>query len=131
MEENSMSISTICGACNNRFKVTNVTHKKEFIANGNRIFLTYYNCPFCGHRHIVQIDDVFSISKLNEIKKQFVRMSKRRLNDKSISEKQSARFKKARQYLYDYRINLMKQFTGALVHDNETDSDFELRFSMI
>lgn len=126
-----------CEGCKQKFPVTqdqapnSITHKKEFNINGKSIFLTYYDCPSCGRRHFVQIDDETSLNKLKEAKKMFVKLCVAKSKCKEIPQKQSAKFKKTRQYLYDYRMKLMKQFTGALVHDNETDSDFELRFSIV
>lgn len=131
----TMSLLAECEDCKTKFeinsgKATNVTHKRKFNVNGRSIFLTYYDCPSCGRRHYVQIDDVTSLNKLRDCSKQFVKLSSAKRKDKQISQKQSAKFKKTRQHLSDYRMKLMKEYTGKLVHDNETDSDFELRFSV-
>ena len=134
MEENKegMFFLVECENCKKRFPATNdrLTHKKEFVSNRQSIFLTYYDCPSCGRRHYVQIDDATSLSKLKEVSRQFVKLAAAKKNGKDIQQKQSAKFKKARQHLSDYRMNLMKEYTGKLIHDNETDSDFELRFSV-
>lgn len=132
----TMSLLVECEDCKHKFQISSgnsteqVTHKKEFNVNGKSIFLTYYDCPSCGRRHFVQIDDATSLSKLREVSKQFVKLSVAKHNGKEIPQKQSAKFKKARQNLSDYRMNLMKQYTGKLIHDNDTDSDFMLRFSV-
>lgn len=131
-----MSLLVECEDCKHKFEITSgeamysVTHKKEFNVNGQSIFLTYYDCPKCGRRHYVQIDDKTSLNKLREVSQQFVKLSIAKKKGKDIPQKQSAKFKKARQNLSDYRMNLMKEYTGKLIHDNETDSDFELRFSV-
>lgn len=131
-----MSLLVECEDCKHKFEITSgeamysVTHKKEFNVNGQSIFLTYYDCPKCGRRHYVQIDDKTSLNKLREVSQQFVKLSIVKKRGKDIPQKQSAKFKKARQNLSDYRMNLMKEYTGKLIHDNETDSDFELRFSV-
>lgn len=125
-----------CEDCKQKFMVTqdqasnSITHKKEYKLNGQSIFLTYYDCPKCGRRHYVQIDDAVSLNKLKEVSRQFVKLAVLKKRGKEIPQKQSAKFKKARQNLSDYRMNLMKEYTGKLLHDNETDSDFELRFSV-
>lgn len=132
----TMSLLVECEDCHKKFPVTSgeaiqaVTHKREFVVDGRSIFLTYYDCPKCGRRHYVQIDDKRSLDMLKEVSRQFVRLSVKKKQDKDIPQKQSAKFKKARQNLSDYRTNLMKEYTGKLLHDNETDSDFELRFSV-
>ncbi len=136
IDRETMSLLVECEDCKEKFRIATgneantVTHKKEFNVNGQSIFLTYYDCPKCGRRHYVQIDDRVSLNKLREVSQQFVKLSVAKRKGKEIPQKQSAKFKKTRQYLSDYRINLMKQYTGKLLHDNETDSDFTLRFSV-
>lgn len=135
-ENKAMSLLVECEDCKQKFEVSSgesagkVNHKKEFNVNGKSIFLTYYDCLSCGRRHYVQIDDKTSLNKLREVSQQFVKLSVAKRKGKEIPQKQSAKFKKARQHLSDYRMNLMKQYTGKLIHDNETDSDFVLRFSI-
>lgn len=136
IDRETMSLLVECEDCKEKFRITSdnavnaVTHKKEFSVNGQSIFLTYYDCPKCDRRHYVQIDDKRSLDMLKEVSRQFVRLSVKKKQDKEIPQKQSAKFKKARQNLSDYRMNLMKEYTGKLLHDNETDSDFVLRFSV-
>lgn len=136
IDKETMSLLVECEDCKMKFRISAgeavnaVTHKKEFNVNGQSIFLTYYDCPSCGRRHYVQIDDKTSLNKLREVSQQFVKLSIAKKRGKDIPQKQSAKFKKARQNLSDYRMNLMKEYTGKLIHDNETDSDFELRFSV-
>jgi len=136
INQERMSLMVECEDCKQKFKITlgeathSITYKKEFNVNGQSIFLTYYDCPKCGRRHYVQIDDRTSLNKLKEVSQQFVKLSIAKRKGKKIPQKQSAKFKKTRQCLSDYRMNLMKQYTGKLIHDNETDSDFVLRFSV-
>ena len=136
IDRETMLLLVECEDCKEKFQITAgnavnaVTHKKEFNVNGQSIFLTYYDCPKCGRRHYVQIDDKRSLDMLKEVSRQFVRLSVKKKKGKEIPRKQSTKFKKARQNLSDYRMNLMKEYTGKLLHDNETDSDFELRFSV-
>ena len=136
IDRETMSLLVECEDCKEKFRITTgdtvntVTHKKEFNVNGRSIFLTYYDCPSCGRRHYVQIDDAVSLNKLKEVSRQFVKLSVLKKKGKDIPQKQSAKFKKARQNLSDYRMNLVKGYTGKLLHDNETDSDFELWFSV-
>lgn len=125
-----------CEDCKQKFPIAqeqeqkSLTHKKEFKINGRSIFLTYYDCPVCGRRHFVQIDDKVSLNKLNDNKQMFIELSIAKSKGKEISKKQLAKFKKARLDLSNYRIKLMKQHTGKSIYDGETDSNFVLRFSM-
>lgn len=124
-----------CEDCKQKFPVTqdqapnSLTHKKEFKVNGQSIFLTYYDCPHCGRRHFVQIDDESSLQELVRVKNEFIRLATKRQKGKSIPKKQSEKFKKSRQHLSDYRTNLMKEFTGKVAID-ETGTEYTLRFSV-
>ncbi len=124
-----------CEDCKNKFPVTrdqapnSLTHKKEFISNGQSIFLTYYDCPHCGKRHFVQIDDTSSLQELVRLTNEFKSLMVKRQKGKTISKKQSDKFKKSRQHLSDYRMNLMKEFTGKLAID-ATGVEYTLRFSV-
>lgn len=136
IDRETMSLLVECEDCHKKFAVTSgeainaVTHKREFVAEGQSIFLTYYDCPKCGRRHYVQIDDKRSLDMLKDVSRQFVRLSAKRKQDKNIPQKQLDKFKKNRQHLADYRMGLMKTFTGKSLHDDETDADFILRFSV-
>lgn len=137
-ENKSISLMVVCEDCKNKFQIcsgeidgqANFKYKKEFNINGKSIFLTYYDCPSCGRRHYVQIDDAVSLNKLKEVKTMFIKLSIAKKEGKEISQRQSVKFKKARQYLSDYRIKLMKEYTGKSIRDDETDSNFVLRFSV-
>lgn len=131
-----MELWVECESCKKKFVVTqgmgpnSLTSKKEFKVNGQSIFLTYYDCPSCDRRHYVQIDDLASLSKLKEVTKEFTKLSILMKKGKSVSRKQSANFKKIRKDLSDYRIKLMKEYTDRVIHNDETNSDFVLRFSV-
>ena len=124
-----------CKDCKKKFPVTqdqapnSLTHKKEFTSNGQSIFLTYYDCPHCGKRHFVQIDDTSSLQELVRVTNEFKSLMIKRQRGKTVSKKQSDKFKKSRQHLSDYRMNLMKQFTGKLATD-ETGAEYVLRFNI-
>lgn len=125
-----------CEDCGKRFPVSqeeapnSLTHKKEFTIMGESIFLTYYDCPSCGRRHYVQIDDVTSLQELTRIKNEFIKLSLKRRKGKPISRKQSENFKKARQHLAEHRNGLMQKYTGAHVINENAGCFEELRFSI-
>ena len=134
-EEKGTSLMLVeCEDCKIKFEIfgdkNTVAHKKEFKIGDESIFLTYYDCPKCGRRHFVQVDNATSLSKLNEVKKQFVKLAIAKKKDKEISKKQSARFNNAREDLSKYRIKLMKKYSNKFVCDMETNTTFELRFSV-
>lgn len=131
----SLNLMFQCENCKKHFPISideapnSINHKKEFEVNGQSIFLTYYDCPDCGKRHFVQIDDVKSLQELTKIKQQFVAFAVARKKGNSIPRKKSEKFKKARQDLSIYRTNLMKEFTGKTITD-ESGNVYELRFSV-
>lgn len=135
-DKETMSLLVECEDCKEKFRISAdnainaVTHKKEFVVNGKSIFLTYYDCPSCGRRHFVQIDNAITLRKLRDVSKQFAKLMIAKRKGKQISKEQSENFKKARNNLTKSRMILMKEYTGKLIHDNETDSDFVLRFSI-
>jgi len=126
-----LSFLAKCEDCGEGFNVTkDILKNREFYVNEQSIFLTYYDCPHCGRRHFVQIDDKVSKQKLATISVKFAKIAAAKRKGKDISKKQSEIFKKSRQDLSDYRMTLMKEFTGKLVYDGETGARFELRFSV-
>ena len=135
-KENQLSLMVECEDCKQKFAIgpeqapNSVTNKKKYEIDGQSIFLTYYDCPSCGRRHFVQIDDPSSLAVLRETKMQFVKLATKRKQGKEIAKKQSDRFGKTRKHLSNYRLNLMKKYTGKSVYDEATDSWFVLRFSV-
>lgn len=129
------SILFQCEDCGKRFPVSqdqapnSLTHKKEFKSNGQSIFLTYYDCPSCGRRHFVQIDDEKSLQELTRVQNEFIRLSVRKRKGKTISKRQSENFKKSRQHLAEYRTKLMEGYTDKSAID-ETGMEYILRFSI-
>lgn len=136
MSNEQINLFVECENCKERFNIVSgnkqntITHKKEFSINGKSIFLTYYDCPRCGRRHFVQIDNAITLSFLRDVSKQFTKFMIAKHKGEKIPKEQSESFKKARNNLAKNRMILMKEYTGKLIHDNETDSDFVLRFSV-
>lgn len=124
-----------CEDCKERFSVSqeqgpnSLTHKKEFKSNGQSIFLTYYDCPSCGRRHFVQIDDESSLQELVRVTNEFYKLAAMRKRGKKISKRQSENFKKSRQHLAEYRMKLMEGYTDKSAVD-ETGMEYILRFSI-
>lgn len=136
MESNKMMLMVECEDCQHKFGVgqeaapNDIQHKRKYEVNGQSIYLTYYDCPKCGRRHFVQIDSNYTLDMLKNVTKQFAKLSVMKRQGKHIPQKQSDKFKRARQHLAESRTNLMKKYTGVSVHDEATDSDFVLRFSV-
>lgn len=135
-KENQLTLMVECEECKQKFAIgteqapNSITNKKKYEVDGKSIFLTYYDCPSCGRRHFVQIDDQSSLAVLRETKMQFVKLATKRKQGKEITKKQSDRFSKTRKHLSSYRLGLMQKYTGKSIYDEATDSYFVLRFSV-
>lgn len=123
-----------CESCSNKFYLGNDGVKINYdvpfkTIDGRSIFITYYDCPECGRRHYVQVDNV----RTNQIKKEafimFRKLSKKRLSDKDIPVQQNEKFKKLNKKLEDYRFNLKKEFNNQMVVSTD-GKEVELHFSM-
>lgn len=131
-----LSLMVECEECKMQFNISSqdaincVKHKKEYKINERSIFLTYYDCPNCGKRHFVQIDDDYTLKILKDVKKIFTKMAANRVKNKIVPKSQSDKYKRQIKHLRSCRNKLMKEFTGVILHDDETDTSFELRFSV-
>lgn len=126
-----------CEDCKHHFQISSdekvgikVNHKKEFCVDDDVVYLTYYDCPKCHRRHIVQIDDELSLKELKDVSDMFTRLFILKKKNGNVSKKQSAKYKKAIKHLSETRRNLMTKYSGKIVYDPETDSDVELKFSI-
>lgn len=135
-DASGLSLMVECEECGTKFRISSqeaighVQHKKEYQAKGRSIFLTYYDCPSCGRRHFVQIDDNQTLEILKVNQRMFTKLAVKRAKDKPIPKSQSDKYKKQTKHLRNCRMELMKEFTGVILHDDETDTSFELRFSI-
>lgn len=134
VDRETMSLFVECEDCKHKFSISaneaayQVTHKKKYNVDGTDIFLTYYDCPECGRRHFVQIDNAFTLVQLQKVTSMFGKLSAMKKKDQVIPQKQSDKFKKARKHLANNRMTLMKRYTGVTIQDG--NESFELRFSV-
>lgn len=131
--KNLLSIQAECEDCKNNFTVNanNLVYQKEFydIEFGNQIFLTYYDCPKCGRRHFVQVDDTSTINLSVRTKGQFKKMAKKQINTGKVTQNQNESLKYVREQTRLGRENLMQCYQGREVKDKDGNS-YELRFSV-
>lgn len=134
MKDEALSLMVECEECHKKFSIavntSSVTHKREFRVDGRSIYLTYYDCPNCSRRHFVQIDDDKSLELLKVNKRQFTHNAALKSNRKKIRKKKVDQYKRVKRQLSNYRIELMKEFTGKVIYDDEKGLNFELRFSI-
>lgn len=101
-----------CVQCKAKFQVdaSNVK-KKEFEAqDGNRVWLTYYDCPECGRRHYVQIDSVETNGILVNLAKQMGKIAALKKKGLRVSKKQRTDFEETKRHLTELRNELMKHY---------------------
>ena len=123
-----MQFIETCKHCGRSLELNDVLQNKKFMKDGKSIQLTYYDCQHCGERIFVQIDDDTSLAMLDSIKKTFTRFIFRKRNGKKISGKENSKFAEARAALVRYRADLMREYTGKSVHDEENKAEYVLRF---
>ena len=58
-------------------------------------------------------------------------MADAKTKGRAISKKQSAKFERARKHLRESRAELMKKYDGEYIFDDETKTNFVLRFSTV
>ena len=127
-----MNVKAICQRCKEAFNVSeeNLVYQKEFMYDGQSIFLTYFDCPKCGRRHFVQIDDQKSKELLERCKRDFVSLSiAKSKGHKAIKKNRKKKFDAERKYLSEFRNKLAKEYSGRQVVDLETGNTFVLLFS--
>lgn len=117
-----------CKRCGESLELNSVLQSKNFMKDGKSIRLTYFDCPRCGERCFVQIDDDTSLAMLDSVRKTFVKFTYRKKRGKKIPKKENSKFAEARANLGLYRTNLMKEYTGKTVCDNENNREYILRF---
>ena len=127
-----MNVKAKCQRCKESFNVSeeNLVYQKEFMYDGQSIFLTYFDCPKCGRRHFVQIDDQKSKELLERCKRDFVSLSiAKSKGHKVIKNNRKKKFDAERKYLSELRNELVKEYSGRQVMDLETGNIFVLLFS--
>lgn len=130
-----LSFMAECEECKANIKIASddvsVTHKREFYTeDGRTLYLTYYDCPVCGKRHFVQVDDERSLKMLEENKKQFFHNAALKTTGKKLRKKKVDQYKSTKTHLANYRTILMKELSGIMLHDDVAGTDFVLRFSV-
>lgn len=117
-----------CKRCGEPNELNSILQNKEFIKDGSSIHLTYYDCPKCGERCFVQIDDATSLAMLDSIKKTFFKFAFRKKQGKKIPQKDNRKFTEARANLGKYRTKLMEAYTGKTIYDEVNRTEYTLRF---
>ncbi len=128
---NNMSCLAQCEKCEKTFELNNqVVAKQRYLFNEQALFISHYDCPYCGQRHYVQVDNSKTNELLKDLTRQMAKFAVAKRKGNEVPQKQSAKFKKNREYLTLIRNNLMKELAGKTVINSETNESVELRFSI-
>lgn len=120
-----------CEGCREKFSVTgNDVIKREFEIEEQSIWLTYYDCPKCGKRHFVQIDDKRSNDILKTNLDQFTHNAALKTRGMKLRKKKVDQYKKTQLQLSRHRLGLMKTYQGKMILDPIDKTESELRFSV-
>lgn len=108
-----------CAECKHKFVLVqgDALHSRARYQgkDGRSILLTYFDCPECGKRHIVQADNEYSLSLLMEVSKSVVKIAAKRSKGNKIPAKLQGKYNKANRHLDGYRKELMKSWAGKAV----------------
>lgn len=131
-----MNIKVVCSSCGKEFDCGNGTglvevSQRKIISKETRkeLLATYFHCPECNHEHIVQLDDNNTMELFKEVISQMRNKVILSRQGKNVSKKESKKFKKNRNLLTMYRIELMREFNEQLFVE-ESGVEFELKCTM-
>lgn len=99
------------------------------IQDGRSIRILYYDCPECGLRNVVQVDDEQTLELLSGLEKLLVKVRKTQptRNKKKGKKKYKGLFDTRRQLLVDTREALNKSVNGMVVsYDDGTSHILEV-----
>lgn len=99
-----------------------IKHKVPYTCDGEKIYLTYFDCTECGKRHFVQIDDDNTNALYLRCYKYMVKLSEADRKRKSIKNKDRLNFKELRKKLNRDRLELIKKYNGREVIDENGES---------
>lgn len=131
--EGMTSLLIECENCKCKFEINStndLVKREEYLVEGEKIYLTYYDCPKCSRRHYVQIDTQSTLNELRKIEQQLGKLVYAKKQKGKISQNQAAKFKKSRKHLAKSRNELMERYAGKTIYDSETGKSFELIFSV-
>lgn len=109
-----MSVKASCEKCNEVFDVNALSVKEEqvvILEDGKELTITYYECPKCGFKHMVQLDDENTKHLLNEVKKMIKSIAVRKRRGKSVKLLKN-KYEKLNLDLNNMRNSLNVQYQG-------------------
>lgn len=134
MLSSEMKMLAECRWCKEKFAIGNdgtVAFKREYKGeDGRSILLTYYDCPKCGKRHFVQIDNDTSLQMLAGVSRIFARIAATKTKGRDVPARWQDKYKRHKSHLDRYRMRLMQEWSGKQVFEVGTGFNCVLEFSV-
>ena len=129
----AISVSMNCQKCNKLVKLTSdvMVYNKQFkTVDGQKVLLTYFDCPSCGTRHFVQADDGYTSKLRSQATKLAVKMIAAKARGKQLPKKQQDKYNKQQRMLNESRRKLNDQLEGRVVFDCVTDAKYGFHLAL-
>ena len=112
----NITISCKCKKCGENVTLCGTDiGKQEYKTRGNKsVWCTYFVCPHCGEKHIVQLDDIVTNGFLIEVTKLMARIAKAQRQGKSTKRYRN-RYNKIKVKLEDSRRTLSDKYNGKIL----------------
>lgn len=123
-------VSIECIDCKKSYGVNSENLKRISVTcDGNELEVLYIDCPYCGKRHYVQIDDKESSKMKVKALVMFKKLSEKKLSGRRVGKLEATSFEKLRNKLSETRTKLMSEYEGRIVTDTLTGRPVELHFT--
>lgn len=110
-----LALKVTCEKCNIVFDVSGNNIKEttvQILEDEKMLDITYYDCPECGKRHVVQLDDENTKVLLSNVKTQMRDATKKKRQNKIIGRRSAQKFEQLRADLRKMRSSLVIQYSG-------------------
>lgn len=112
-----MTFLTECESCKGSFAIDgqNVKREEAYVLLEEKqapITLTFYDCPHCGRRHLVQCDNAETLRLMEKEKRQVIGLINAKRFGNKPNKKQSEKLRRERRHLAALRLELIKEYSG-------------------
>lgn len=117
-----MNVKIKCKSCEEIFAADKVSVNQEEVlclANGRKLLQTFYVCPKCAKKVVVQLDSEETLEMLKNCKKLILRKVKKIRKKKQFSENSQKELKRLQDSLKDERYKLAVMYDGKVVVDKK------------
>lgn len=130
--ENSLNVYLKCEKCKEEFSINQelIIDREYLDSKGDRLYIKIVVCPNCGKELFVQVDNSFTKSLKNACIRDFSILSRKKKDNKSISQKQLSKFNSRRDRLNKKRHELMMKYNNKILKDIVSNSDELITFTI-